>query len=76
VQVADSTPDLGDGLAFDLQDQAEDAVGGRVLGSHVDDDAFAGDGLVARGVDHLLPVFTAHRDDCLLGRGVGLGHQL
>ena len=34
------------------------------------------DGAVPRGVDDLLPVFTAHRDDCLLGRGVGLGPQL
>ena len=58
VQVADSAPDLGDGLALDLEDQPQHTVGGRVLGPHVDDDAFTGV-RVAGGVDDLVPVLAA-----------------
>ena len=40
VQVADAAAGFGTRLAFDLEDQAQHAVGGRVLRAHVDDDAF------------------------------------
>ena len=40
VQVADDRPGLHDGLALEFEDQPQHAVGGRVLRTHVDDDAF------------------------------------
>ena len=59
VEVADAAAGLGDRLAVDLQDEAEHAVGGGVLGAHVDDDALVvGPG---RGLDDLVPVATGDR---------------
>ena len=74
VQVADGRPDLGDGLALEGQDQAEHAVGGRVLRSHVDDQPLAGlevPGLVGGG-DDLVPVLAGDGVDLAL-RGFGVG---
>ena len=77
VQVADSRPGLGDGLAVELEDEAEHAVRRRVLRPHVDDDAL----LVERGglVDEVVPVATGDVEhggtlDALVhGGAVGVG---
>ncbi|MDQ0986245.1 hypothetical protein QFZ71_003528 [Streptomyces sp. V2I9] len=77
VEVADAAAGLGDGLAVDLQDEAEHAVRRRVLRAHVDDDALVVG--LHRGFDDLVPVAAG---DCIyspLGRGtgrcMGSGHQ-
>ena len=56
VQVADAAAGLGHRLALELEDQAQHPVRRRVLGAHVDDDAF----LVAlvHVVDEGVPVPT------------------
>jgi hypothetical protein len=74
VQVADDGAALGDGLALELHHQPEHAVGGRVLRTHVHDDA-----LVVHGAaEHALPVATGDGVDGALGglpgaRRVGVG---
>ena len=50
VEVADVGGEGDDGLAVDLEDQAEDAVGRRVLRAHVEDHGLGGDGVGAVGV--------------------------
>src|SRR6202012_5258547 len=69
VQVVDSAAGLGDGLAFDLQDQSQHAVSGRMLRPHVDDDPLAGLALLAGGLDDLVPVLPAESYQ-------GFAHQL
>ena len=65
VQIADAAAGLGDGLAVDLQDQPEHAVGGGVLGAHVDDDPLVV-GLHGGGRD-LVPVAAGDVVDGALG---------
>lgn len=65
VEVADAAAGLGDGLAVDLQDEPEHAVGGRVLGPHVDDDPLVVG--LGRGLDDLVPVTAGDRVDGALG---------
>jgi hypothetical protein len=64
VQVADSAAGLSDCFTLDLQDQPQHAMGGRVLRTHVHDDAFTGIP-TAGGLDDLLPVLTDDSDDSL-----------
>ena len=71
VQIPDTAAGLGDGLALDLQDQAQHPVRGRVLRTHVDHDAFAGV-LTRRGHDRI-PVLAADHHD---GRVCLYRHQL
>ncbi len=79
VEVADAAAGLGHGLALELEDQPEHAVGGRVLRAHVDDDAVVG--LLGEALDDRVPVLPGDREDLALG-GLGgarvhvLGHQL
>ena len=69
VQVADHRSGLHHRLALDLQDQPEHAVGGRVLGPHVHDDAFVAVTAVAAQTaevalgQHVLPVPTGDGED-------------
>ena len=89
MQVADTTPSVGDGFSIEFQHQTQHAVGGRVLRAHVDDDAFllplgcrgyrvpiAAGEVVDRSVESLITI----RVDILtrIGRGaVGdVAHQL
>jgi hypothetical protein len=74
VQVADPAAGVGDGLALDLENEAQDTVRRRVLGTHVDDDALARDGTVLRGLHHVVPVLAADGDDRL--GNLLCGHQL
>ena len=71
MQIADVGREGDDGLAVDLEHEAEHAVGGRVLRAHVDDHGLVGDGvgavLVAFGVSD--NVFDAGID--LVGSGDG-----
>ena len=70
VQEADTAPGLRDGLAVELQDQAQHAVRGRVLRTHVDDDAL----LLAVGRrDDAVPVAAGDGVDAALGRAVRAG---
>ena len=73
VQVADARAGLGHRLAVELEDQAEHAVGRRVLRTHVDDDALLVEG--SRLVDELVPVAAGGVEDvgALGGSGVGAG---
>jgi len=74
VQVADAAAGLGDRLALDLEDQAEHAVGGGVLGTHVDDDALL---VVTREpVGDLVPVLAGDGEDLALGGLGGPGVQV
>src|SRR5665811_1803882 len=57
VQVPDARLGLGDGLAVELDDHAQDAVRGRVLRTHVDDDPLLVQG--GRLVDDGVPVATS-----------------
>src|SRR6185312_16822023 len=79
MQVPDATPGVGDRLALDLQDQPQHPVRGRMLGPHVDDDAFAGID-TARGFDDLVPVLATGDHEGLAGAVVrrfsGSAHQL
>ena len=67
MQVADPAAGLGDGLALDLQDQPQHAVGGGVLRAHVDHDALTGLGFGGRGGD-LIPVLPADDHDSVGAR--------
>jgi hypothetical protein len=64
VQVADDDAGLGDRLALQVQDQAQDAVGGGVLRAHVDHEALV---LVRVGAEGLVPVAAGDRVDPALG---------
>ena len=75
VQVADAAAGLLHALTLELEDQAQDAVGGRVLGAHVDHDALVGH---ARVEGDAVPVAAGDGEDPALGRvvaggGVGAG---
>ncbi|WP_370518502.1 hypothetical protein [Nostocoides sp. HKS02] len=61
VEVTDARTGLGHGLTVELEDESQHAVGRRVLGTHVDDDAL----LVERSglVDELVPVATGGVED-------------
>jgi hypothetical protein len=50
VEVADVGGAGDDGLAVDFEDQAQDAVGRRMLRAHVQDHGLRGDGVGAVGV--------------------------
>ncbi len=64
VQVADDHPRLGDRLALQVEDEPKYAVRGRVLWTHVDDEAFLG-GEVAG--ERRLPVAAGDRVDPAFG---------
>src|SRR5690606_443690 len=70
VQVADDRPHLGDGLALQLQHQAQHPVGGRVLRPHVDDDGLLVDRVAP--ADALVPVAAGDGEDPTL-RGLVAG---
>ena len=65
VEVPDADAGLGDGLAVQLEDQPEHAVGRRVLRAHVHHDALGV--LVGDALDHGVPVLTGDGEDGALG---------
>ena len=67
VQVADAAAGLLDALPLELEDQPQDAVGGRVLRAHVDHDALVGH---ARVEGDGVPVAAGDGEDPALGRVV------
>ena len=66
VQVADDRAGLGDGLAFEFEHEPEHTVRGRVLRTHVDDDALVVDRVVA-AAEHRVPVATGDGEDAAFG---------
>ena len=73
VQIANAATSFGDGLALDLEDQAEHAVGRRMLRTHVDDDALL---LAIRCGRDGVPVAAGDRVDLALGGLVGAGVRI
>ncbi len=80
VQVADAAAGLLHALALELEDQPQDAVGGRVLRAHVDHDALVGH---ARVEGDAVPVAAGDGEDPALGGvvaggvvGAGVGGRL
>src|SRR5207245_11094706 len=69
VQVPDDRAGLGDGLAFEFQDQAQYAVRGGVLRAHVDDDPLLGERVHA--TQYRVPVAAGDREYLALGRLAG-----
>ena len=81
VQVADAAAGLGDRLALELEDEAEHAVGRRVLRAHVDHDPLLGG--LADALGDRVPVLAGDGEDLALagvaGRGVEVlfgGHSV
>ena len=73
VQVADDRAGLGDGLAVELQHEAQHAVRGRVLRAHVDDDALV---VAPRSTLDVVPVAAGDGVDRALGRLVRPGVEV
>src|SRR5262249_20869520 len=71
VQVADHRPDLGHRLAFEREDQPEDAVRRRVLRTHVDNQVLfsVAVGRLANSGDDLVPVLASDVVDATLSFG-------
>ncbi len=68
MQVADAAAGLGDRLAFDFQDESQYAVCGRMLRTHIDDDAFLT--RAVKGFGDGVPVLAGDRDHSGFGPGV------
>ena len=73
VEVADVGGQGDDLLAVDFEDEAEDAVGGGVLGAHVEDHGLVGDRVVAVVVAFAVGDYVFYAGDRVGGEDVGGG---
>jgi hypothetical protein len=73
VQIADAAPSLGHSLAVQLEDEAEDAVGRRVLWPHIDHDVLLAS--LPKIADDLVPVAPAQGVNPAFGRLVRPGRH-
>jgi hypothetical protein len=71
VQVADARPQLDHGLALDLEDESEHAMGRRVLRAHIDHDMLVA--LLGDAGDQGIPILAGHVVDPAGFAGAGVG---
>ena len=73
VQVANATARFGDGFAIELKNQTQHTVSGRVLRTHVDDDALLRWG-AGKVMQQLIPVIALNGKDFAFSGLTLIGH--